>query len=126
MKIAAICAYSASGNTGMVSVDLALYSEYVRSLKNFGATVTFYNVENHKTDTSENEGLSLEYKKLPNIDALASYDRVVFWGDFLHSRHYQESGLKAKAKRIHGEGYEDAWRSWNNILRMKGADLDLI
>jgi len=83
MKIAFICAFPASSNPGMVSVDLAIDSVKSRLDPNtvvdrFCAWRGF-----------EKQGLvPLNYKCYHSVDQLHSYDLIVFWGDFLHWRGY--------------------------------------
>ncbi|MFE1247414.1 hypothetical protein [Streptomyces sp. NPDC058735] len=78
-------------NTGMLTVDLAFESLRRRAGGAFDAT--WYTL--HTPDTVPlrdcARGTELPFTFLPlaeHLDALRDHDAVVFWGDFLHTRHY--------------------------------------
>ncbi|MFE6526276.1 polysaccharide pyruvyl transferase family protein [Streptomyces sp. NPDC057794] len=78
-------------NTGMLSVDLAFESLRRRAGGAFDAT--WYTL--HTPDTvplracARGTGLPFAFRPLAeNLDTLRDHDAVVFWGDFLHTRHY--------------------------------------
>ncbi|WP_369197295.1 hypothetical protein [Streptomyces djakartensis] len=78
-------------NTGMLTVDLAFESLRRRTGGAFDAT--WYTL--HTPDTVPlrdcARGTRMPFDFLPlaeHLDALGDHDAVVFWGDFLHTRHY--------------------------------------
>ena len=87
MRIAAVCAYPAKFNNGMLSVDLALKSFLARH--GIVADVTNFAVG---PDLSIAGGL--DYRSLTGWEELEEYDRVLFWGDFLHARRYHQQDLR--------------------------------
>jgi hypothetical protein len=85
MKIAAICAYTLSRNTGMLSVDAALCSFVFRNLPS--VTIDFFTIEGEYVLFPEKQQhAEISYNLLTNQKQLYDYDVVIFWGDFLHSR----------------------------------------
>jgi hypothetical protein len=83
MNIAFICAFPASSNPGMVSVDLAV--ESVKSRLDCNVTVDRFCAWR---GFDKQGAIPLNYKCYNSVDQLQSYDLVVFWGDFLHWRGY--------------------------------------
>jgi polysaccharide pyruvyl transferase WcaK-like protein len=108
MKIAFICAFPASSNPGMVSVDLAVESVKTRLDSNtvvdrFCAWRGF-----------EKQGLiPLNYRCYSSVDQLQSYDLIVFWGDFLHWRGYAYKDFlnrgRGKIKDFDDQDIIDQW-----------------
>jgi polysaccharide pyruvyl transferase WcaK-like protein len=108
MKIAFICAFPASSNPGMVSVDLAVESVKSRldpniEIDRFCAWRGF-----------EKQGLiPLNYRCYSSIDQLQSYDLIVFWGDFLHWRGYAYKDFltrgRGKIKDFDDQDIIDQW-----------------
>ncbi|NEB00532.1 polysaccharide pyruvyl transferase family protein [Streptomyces sp. SID13726] len=78
-------------NTGMLTVDLAFDS--VRRRIGPGVEPTWYTLHTPetvplRTDAAGTE-LPFRFRSLiEHVDELADHDAVVFWGDFLHTRHY--------------------------------------
>jgi polysaccharide pyruvyl transferase WcaK-like protein len=108
MKIAFICAFPASSNPGMVSVDLAVESVKSRldrtaEIDRFCAWRGF-----------EKQGaVPLNYQCYSSVDQLQSYDLIVFWGDFLHWRGYAYKDFltrgRGKIKDFDDQDLIDHW-----------------
>ncbi len=77
---AAICAFPCSLNSGMLSVDLAVSTFFRKHLP--GARLTLYNAEEPVDIRFKDHRLVHEVYRSPG--QLREYDRVLFWGDFLH------------------------------------------
>ncbi|MEU6139637.1 hypothetical protein ABZ848_04665 [Streptomyces sp. NPDC047081] len=80
-------------NTGMLTVDLAF--ESLRRRMGGGIDASWYTL--HLPETAElREGAKgtdfpFRFRSLSDhLDELREHDAVVFWGDFLHARHYME------------------------------------
>ncbi|MEV7685757.1 hypothetical protein [Streptomyces bungoensis] len=78
-------------NTGMLTVDLAF--ESLRRRAGAGFDTTWYTL--HPPETvplracARDTGLPFRFRSLiEDLDTLRDHDAVVFWGDFLHTRHY--------------------------------------
>jgi hypothetical protein len=78
MKVAVVCAYPAGSNSGMISVDLAFETvkKYVDADIEFTRFCAWKSV-NHGTNI-------LTYTKLEDISQLLDFDKIIYWGDFLH------------------------------------------
>jgi hypothetical protein len=90
-RVAAICAASLSNNSGMITVDLALRS--LAADLGFADTLDLYTVEHEHTVHP-----LLQYRELSSVQQLEGYDRIVYWGDFLHSRPYHVGDLVNRAQ----------------------------
>ncbi len=77
---AAICAFPCSLNPGMLSVDLAVTTFIRKHLPQ--ARLTLYNAE-EPIDIRLNEH-RLVHELYRSPEQLREYDRVLYWGDFLH------------------------------------------
>ncbi len=83
MKIAVICAFPVGSNPGMLTVDLAVETLRVRlpntvQIDRFCAWRGF-----------DKQGLMvMEYQMYNDTKQLDCYDKIIFWGDFLHWRGY--------------------------------------
>ncbi|MFI6853265.1 hypothetical protein [Streptomyces sp. NPDC050416] len=80
-------------NTGMLTVDLAFESLRRRMAPETDAT--WYTLHTPETVPLRDcaRGTELPFRFLPlaeHLDSLRDHDAVVFWGDFLHTRHYLE------------------------------------
>ncbi|MGW2629139.1 hypothetical protein ACWC2K_07415 [Streptomyces chattanoogensis] len=82
-------------NTGMVTVDLALESLRQRAAAASGEDIdaTWYTLHPPESaplrDDIRGAGFPLRFRSLDeHRDELRDHDAVVFWGDFLHARHY--------------------------------------
>ncbi|MFE9450008.1 hypothetical protein [Streptomyces sp. NPDC006739] len=78
-------------NTGMLTVDLAF--ESLRRRMSTAVDATWYTLHPPETAPLREcaRGTDFPFRFQPlaeNLDALAGHDAVVFWGDFLHARHY--------------------------------------
>jgi hypothetical protein len=91
-RIAVICAFLPSRNTGMYTVDLSAYAY-------FKATFPNDNLDLYCLGSIEKLGYApaeMHQAYLPlseHIDAVRGSDLIVFWGDFLHSLPYWETDL---------------------------------
>lgn len=104
----------AYANPGMTTVDLAF--ESVRNRLNVSASVHWYcllgpsdrPIWHFMTDGS---GLPFEFRPLHNsLDQVYEHDAIVFWGDFLHARHYIEQDGINHLKRLDVESDSDKSR----------------
>ncbi|MEU0723088.1 hypothetical protein [Streptomyces sp. NPDC006140] len=78
-------------NTGMLTVDLAF--ESLRRRMGGGLDANWYTLHTPETVPLREcaRGTRLPFRFLPlteHLDSLRDHDAVVFWGDFLHTRHY--------------------------------------
>lgn len=78
-------------NTGMLTVDLAF--ESLRRRMDTDVDATWYTLHTPETVPLRDcaRGTELPFRFLPlaeHLDTLRDHDAVVFWGDFLHTRHY--------------------------------------
>ncbi len=81
---AAICAFPCSLNSGMLSVDLAVTTFFRKHLPQ--ARLTLCNAEEPVDIRFRNYRLVHELYRSP--EQLRGYDRILFWGDFLHWQPY--------------------------------------
>ena len=87
MKVSVICAPEHGRNPGMATVNRAFLS-LCRQHK-LGSP-TFFQLRSERYQPDYDDGV--EYIDLyEHFDSAASGDRIVFWGDFLHMRSYQET-----------------------------------
>jgi len=80
MKIAVICAFPAGLNAGMLSVDLAL--THTLSKISINIEVTRFCAESELIIPFKNN--FIYYCHLENKSQLEKFDRIIYWGDFLH------------------------------------------
>lgn len=78
-------------NTGMLTVDLAF--ESLRRRMGTEIDATWYTLHPPETvplrEGARGTDFPFRFQPLPeHLDALRDHDAVVFWGDFLHARHY--------------------------------------
>ncbi|MCK8432085.1 polysaccharide pyruvyl transferase family protein [Streptomyces sp. D2-8] len=78
-------------NTGMLTVDLAF--ESLRRRMDTAVDATWYTLHTPETvplrDGARGTGFPFRFLPLAeHLDTLRDHDAVVFWGDFLHTRHY--------------------------------------
>ena len=107
MRLAFVCAFNGNQNTGMYSVDAAIPSVLARLAGHGQHQVRLFCAERAQ-DMGEIPGwgrLNCTLLSRP-VEQLASFDRIVFWGDFLHAKHYHvldhrlrqiQAGLSADA-----------------------------
>lgn len=89
-KIALICAYPAGTNSGMISVDSA-FQTVISNLKN----VEFIRFCPWR---SLSKGESLNYERYYSAEQLNDFDKIIFWGDFMHWIGYGKHDWAAKSK----------------------------
>jgi hypothetical protein len=103
-RVAVVCANNAGQNTGMFSVDLSLLTllDELRAWER--VEVSYFNTPMRPPfdQRDATQGVSIEtpsgtviaYRKLIDPDEqLARFDRIVYWGDFLHARRYADIGV---------------------------------
>jgi len=78
-------------NTGMLTVDLAF--ESVRRRMGPGIDASWYTLHTPETvelrEGARDTGFPFRFRSLiEHVDEVRDHDAVVFWGDFLHARHY--------------------------------------
>lgn len=95
MKIAIISALPAGLNTGMLTVEYAL-SSLLENKKKW--KIDRYCFENNFQMEHEYFG-SINAIKIENSDVLKQYDKIIYWGDFLHWRGYLHKDLAIRNKR---------------------------
>lgn len=84
MRIAVVSAFPFLSNPGMITVDRAV----VDVLQDAGieCDIDFFCLE--KAFTLDLGYLAIDYNHLDRADRLDGYDRILFWGDFLHWKNY--------------------------------------
>ena len=98
MAIACISAFPAMINPGMVSCDLALDSVLARL--GIDEKVDRYNLEQTRRVGTVNS------RYLKDLDRLAAYRAILFWGDFQHFLNYAQIDL-ARRERVRRTGEFD-------------------
>lgn len=91
MKIALICALPDLANSGMLSVDLAFESlkKYLRPDVDIIRFCSWKNI-------SRPGAVSIHYQPLTDVSQLEQFDKIIYWGDFLHWHNYGPSFMSAK------------------------------
>ena len=96
MNIVVVCAPQTFGcNTGMYSVDLAGWHFFKANLPN--SNVEFISLYPHKCDFGEDSFPCVTASDY--ADKYRQADKIVFWGDFLHSHNYMQAMLKQLQQR---------------------------
>lgn len=112
MNIALVCACPAGTNTGMISVDLAFES---LNLKNVSVT-RFCSWKNISKKTS----IDLEYTELTNISQLENFDKIIFWGDFLHwIEYFKKDWFNKTIKQNPAITFNDASDVWYSLYLLE-------
>jgi len=93
MRIALICAHPAGTNTGMVSVDFAFEYLINRFLQSH-EIVRFCSWRHLQFESKD----SMTYHRLYDIGQLENFDRIIYWGDFLHWLGYAKHDWHSKSK----------------------------
>jgi len=108
MKIAFICAFPAGSNPGMLSVDLAI--ETVRSKLPSNTVVDRFCAWRSIVKPGM---MPMNYNLYYSLSQLENYDKIVFWGDFLHWRGYAYADFlsrgRGKAKNTTDNDIIDQW-----------------
>lgn len=87
-KLAILCAYPATRNMGMITVDLAVHAVLERHIKD--VEYIFYTYGDLEALKAENLGLPIEYRHvIDDKEDFLNSDAFLFWGDFIHARSYQ-------------------------------------
>lgn len=127
MRIAAVCAPTRGLNTGMLTVDCALLSLIWREDVQRNIAIDLFNVEYGYTVNDLHGAPLLRYEKLESLSQLEGYDRVLYWGDFLTARRYQETGLRSRLRREQGHAFsDDTFNHVAGLLIMEGASDELL
>ncbi|MEU0244895.1 hypothetical protein ABZ192_11280 [Streptomyces sp. NPDC006235] len=103
-------------NTGMLTVDLAFESLRRRMAPETDAT--WYTLHTPETVPLREcaRGTELPFRFHPlaeHLDSLRDHDAVVFWGDFLHTRHYLEQDA---TNRLLDFGFAEDRAAARNLL----------
>lgn len=101
MKIAVVSALPVGLNTGMLTVEYALSSLLAGKKK---WKIDRYCFERNFQIEHEHFG-KIEAKKIDGSDILKSYDKILYWGDFLHWRGYLHKDLSMR--NDHGKSKVD-------------------
>jgi hypothetical protein len=113
MNIAVICAYPAGTNTGMISVDLAFES---LDLKNVNFTRFCAWRGKKKSDS-----LDIGYEEYHSVSQIEGYDKIIFWGDFLHWIEYAKKDWQLKSiDRNNSLTFEMAIDLWYKMFLLEG------
>ena len=92
MKIAAIAAFPFAMNPGMISVDRAV----IDVLQDAGRDCELDLFCLEKSFTLETGYLDMDYAALRDPAQLEAYDRIIFWGDFLHWNTYARTDVASR------------------------------
>ncbi|MDO9502630.1 polysaccharide pyruvyl transferase family protein [Falsiroseomonas sp.] len=93
-KILVVSAFNSGLNTGMLTVDLAFLT-FMRRIQHLDSfEVHHVNAEKDHSFNHPRGGKFIEFKSM-DAGALdfADYHRIIFWGDFLHSRRFHMSDV---------------------------------
>jgi hypothetical protein len=91
-RIAVVCAFLPSRNTGMFTVDLSAYAYFTNAFPN--DEVTLYCLGSTAKLGYSRDETHQEYLQLSDhLDAVREADLIVYWGDFLHAKGYWEADL---------------------------------
>lgn len=126
MKIALICAFNENLNTGMISVDAAALSFLSRLPDNGNVELHLYNCERAHSFIDLPDHGNFSYALLTDpIAQLADYDRIVFWGDFLHAKGYHTQDFTWRQRRrgmTDAQALDSAFRG----LMFEGAPREML
>jgi hypothetical protein len=87
-KLAVLCAYPATRNMGMITVDLSAYVILEQYSDYFDCT--YYTYGDIDALKSEHLGIPVKYRHIIyEKEEFINSDVYVFWGDFIHARSYQ-------------------------------------
>jgi hypothetical protein len=115
MNVAVICAYPAGTNTGMISVDLSF-----DSLDLTGVNYTKFCSWRGKKKSNE---FDIEYEELHSVSQLEKFDKIIFWGDFLHWIEYAKKDWKIKTlDRDSTLTSDEAIDQWYKLFLLEGRD----
>ncbi len=119
---AAICAFPCYLNPGMLSVDLAVTAFFRKHLPQ--ARLTLYNAEEPIDIRANDYRLVHELYKSP--EQLRDYDRVLYWGDFLHWLPYAATDW-AKRVRVRDPSItqQTAIDLWYRLFLLEGESAAL-
>jgi hypothetical protein len=98
MKIALICAVPDLSNSGMLSVDLAFES----LTKYFDPKIEIVRFCSWKDIVREGP-TPLIYHRLHNVSQLEEFDKIIYWGDFIHWIKYGPSFMSSKGTEWYAE-----------------------
>ena len=120
MKIAAICAFPAGLNPGMLSVDLAMQGFLDQQLP--GHQTTLFCAEAAVEVEVAQGGQPLVYQHLQSVDQLRGFDRILYWGDFLHWLGYgARDFVKRQMIRSPALSAEQALEPWYRLMLLEGS-----
>jgi len=116
MRIAVITAFPFALNPGMISVDRAL----IDVLQDAGieCEIDLYCLEQELT--LDLGYLEMDYAELRDPSRLEKYDRIVYWGDFLHWRSYLTGDVVQRMLRSGAAETADAAREmWYAVMLLE-------
>jgi hypothetical protein len=115
MKIALICAYPAGTNHGMISVDYAF--ETIKSKIN-----SDIKIERFCAWRSIEDNL-LSYTELHSLSQLESFDKIIYWGDFLHWIEYAKKDWANKTlDRNPLMTFDEVIDCWYQLFLLEGRE----
>jgi hypothetical protein len=92
--VAIVCAYNMNQNTGMISVDAAALSLFSRAPLASEYKPTFFITGRPEYVRDAPSCGEIQYASLIDPGQLEPFDKILYWGDFLHARRYwQIAGL---------------------------------
>lgn len=98
MKIALVCAVPDLSNSGMLSVDLA-FESLRKYLDPNIEVVRFCSWK----DIARDGPVSLHYNRLYSVDQLEKFDKIIYWGDFIHWIKYGPSFMSGKGTECYAK-----------------------
>ncbi|MFM6985551.1 MAG: polysaccharide pyruvyl transferase family protein [Hydrogenophaga sp.] len=122
-KIAVICAYPAGENPGMLSVDLA-FDAVVKALPE-PVQIDRFCLEG-ALNLSVGDVL-LNYLHLSSVDQLAAYEKIVYWGDFLHWIVYFERDILFRKRKLDTSvDLESCRNEWFSLMLLEGMETEFL
>ncbi|WP_432471663.1 hypothetical protein [Amphritea sp. HPY] len=125
MKISIVCAFNPNRNTGMYTVDKAAL-DFFKNLPD--AKLSFYTIGDlSQFDSGESEETINYMSLLDNYESFISSDRIVYWGDFLHSYTYWINDLipRMLAHKVSSSFDESIEHIYKTIL-LEGAETSVL
>src|SRR5262245_7788661 len=123
MKIAAICAFPASNNPGMVSVDLGLLHFVARH--RISGDVDLFNISQAVEFPGSGRLPAVRHRLLRDQSELEGYDVILYWGDFLHTRRYMTHELGIMIEEDRGKP-EETFNRGLKLMLLEGAPESLL
>ncbi len=116
-------------NTGMLSVDLA-FASISSAIPGNGEVVWYCHAPPSQPFRRGTEAKHLPFRirgLIENFDDLANFDKIVYWGDFLHARHHHiESVARQLKKGGYAIGKQEALELGNRYLMLGESPSSII